>query len=100
MSCEESGDVKIVFFFCCSSKQEIPRKEKLIVEKLRKQPLQPGPVGYGPYTSIADPKRELAESLPLCHPNEDYLKDFTPMQGTRTRSAFGKFFMVAFNFIL
>ncbi|XP_040157925.1 WD repeat-containing and planar cell polarity effector protein fritz isoform X2 [Anopheles arabiensis] len=59
---------------------EIPRKEKLIVEKLRKQPLQPGPVGYGPYTSIADPKRELAESLPLCHPNEDYLKDFTPMQ--------------------
>lgn len=30
---------------------------------------------------IADPKRELAESLPLCHPNDDYLKDFTPMQG-------------------
>ncbi|XP_049531237.1 WD repeat-containing and planar cell polarity effector protein fritz [Anopheles darlingi] len=60
---------------------EIPRKEKLIVEKLRKQPmmLPPGPVGYGPF-SIADPKRELAESLPLCHPNEDYLKDFTPMQ--------------------
>uniref|UniRef100_A0A182PJN4 Uncharacterized protein n=1 Tax=Anopheles epiroticus TaxID=199890 RepID=A0A182PJN4_9DIPT len=59
---------------------EIPRKEKLMVEKLRKQPLQPGTVGYGPYGSIADPKRELAESLPLCHPNEDYLKDFTPMQ--------------------
>uniref|UniRef100_A0A182SRL9 Uncharacterized protein n=1 Tax=Anopheles maculatus TaxID=74869 RepID=A0A182SRL9_9DIPT len=58
---------------------EIPRKEKLLVEKLRKQPMQPGPVGYGPF-SIADPKRELAESLPLCHPNEDYLKDFTPMQ--------------------
>uniref|UniRef100_A0A182K5W9 Uncharacterized protein n=1 Tax=Anopheles christyi TaxID=43041 RepID=A0A182K5W9_9DIPT len=64
---------------------EIPRKEKLMVEKLRKQPLQPGPVGYGPYGSIADPKRELAESLPLCHPNEDYLKDFTPMQGKRSR---------------
>ncbi|XP_052891916.1 WD repeat-containing and planar cell polarity effector protein fritz [Anopheles moucheti] len=58
---------------------EIPRKEKLLVEKLRKQPMPPGPVGYGPF-SIADPKRELAESLPLCHPNEDYLKDFTPMQ--------------------
>uniref|UniRef100_A0A182J9D5 WD repeat-containing and planar cell polarity effector protein fritz n=1 Tax=Anopheles atroparvus TaxID=41427 RepID=A0A182J9D5_ANOAO len=58
---------------------EIPRKEKLMVEKLRKQPIPPGPVGYGPFP-IADPKRELAESLPLCHPNEDYLKDFTPMQ--------------------
>ncbi|XP_058060180.1 WD repeat-containing and planar cell polarity effector protein fritz [Anopheles bellator] len=62
---------------------EIPRKEKLIVEKLRKQPMMlptgGSSVGYGPF-SIADPKRELAESLPLCHPNEDYLKDFTPMQ--------------------
>lgn len=28
-----------------------------------------------------DPRRELRESLPLCHPNnhDDYLKDFTPM---------------------
>jgi hypothetical protein len=26
-----------------------------------------------------DPRRELAESLPLCHPNEDYLKDFLPV---------------------
>ncbi|XP_058116655.1 WD repeat-containing and planar cell polarity effector protein fritz [Anopheles ziemanni] len=59
---------------------EIPRKEKLMVEKLRKQPMPPGPVGYGGPFPIADPKRELAESLPLCHPNEDYLKDFTPMQ--------------------
>ncbi|KAL1404735.1 hypothetical protein pipiens_005237 [Culex pipiens pipiens] len=51
---------------------EIPRKDKL-GEKSRKPPPQ--------YNSlIADPKRELAESLPLCHPNDDYLKDFTPMQ--------------------
>ncbi|KXJ73953.1 hypothetical protein RP20_CCG014676 [Aedes albopictus] len=50
---------------------EIPRKDKQ-GEKSRKPP----------YSSmIADPKRELAESLPLCHPNDDYLKDFTPMQG-------------------
>lgn len=28
---------------------------------------------------ITDPQRELAESLPLCHPNEEYLKDFTPI---------------------
>lgn len=26
-----------------------------------------------------DPRRELADSLPLCHPHDDYLKDFTPM---------------------
>lgn len=50
---------------------EIPRKDKL-GEKSRKPP------SYNPL--IADPKRELAESLPLCHPNDDYLKDFTPMQ--------------------
>lgn len=29
---------------------------------------------------ITDPQRELAESLPLCHPNEDYLKDFAPVR--------------------
>ncbi|XP_053693139.1 WD repeat-containing and planar cell polarity effector protein fritz [Sabethes cyaneus] len=50
---------------------EIPRKDKL-AEKVRKSP------SYNPL--IADPRRELAESLPLCHPNDDYLKDFTPMQ--------------------
>lgn len=26
-----------------------------------------------------DPRRELQESLPLCHPHDDYLKDFQPM---------------------
>lgn len=28
---------------------------------------------------LTDPQRELADSLPLCHPNDDYLKDFTPI---------------------
>ncbi|KOX77236.1 WD repeat-containing and planar cell polarity effector protein fritz [Melipona quadrifasciata] len=28
---------------------------------------------------LTDPKRELAESLPLCLGNEDYLKDFQPL---------------------
>lgn len=32
-------------------------------------------------TGMMDPRRELADSLPLCHPNDDYLKDFTPMNG-------------------
>ncbi|XP_076257346.1 WD repeat-containing and planar cell polarity effector protein fritz isoform X2 [Rhynchophorus ferrugineus] len=27
---------------------------------------------------LTNPQKELAESLPLCHPNDDYLKDFTP----------------------
>ncbi|XP_011869415.1 PREDICTED: uncharacterized protein LOC105562881 [Vollenhovia emeryi] len=30
-------------------------------------------------THVMDPKRELAESLPLCLGNEDYLKDFQPL---------------------
>lgn len=30
-------------------------------------------------TYMMDPRRELAESLPLCHPNDDYLKDFSPV---------------------
>lgn len=30
-------------------------------------------------THSMDPKRELAESLPLCLGNEDYLKDFQPL---------------------
>ncbi|CAG9764110.1 unnamed protein product [Ceutorhynchus assimilis] len=29
---------------------------------------------------LTDPQRELAASLPLCHPNEDYLKDFAPVR--------------------
>lgn len=29
---------------------------------------------------VMDPQKELADSLPLCHPNEDYLKDFAPIK--------------------
>lgn len=36
---------------------------------------------------LTDPRRELADSLPLCHPNDDYLKDFTPMNGTYANPA-------------
>lgn len=52
--------------------QEIPRKEKPIKR----------PNGYHPM--VTDPRRELADSLPLCHPNDEYLKDFTPMSGRLT----------------
>ncbi|XP_055608329.1 WD repeat-containing and planar cell polarity effector protein fritz [Uranotaenia lowii] len=58
---------------------EIPRKDKMLLgDKARK------PVTYN--SLIADPRRELAESLPLCHPNDDYLKDFTPMQDVITNN--------------
>lgn len=32
--------------------------------------------------SMTNPQKELAESLPLCSPNDDYLKDFSPMPPT------------------
>ncbi|KAJ8968864.1 hypothetical protein NQ317_016072, partial [Molorchus minor] len=38
-----------------------------------KRPQRPPPPPH-----ITDPQKELADSLPLCHPNEDYLKDFAP----------------------
>lgn len=41
-----------------------------------KRPQRPPP----PPSHVTDPQRELANSLPLCHPNEDYLKDFTPVR--------------------
>lgn len=31
-------------------------------------------------TSKFDSRRELQESLPMHNPNEDYLKDFTPVR--------------------
>ncbi|KAG5890065.1 hypothetical protein JTB14_003630 [Gonioctena quinquepunctata] len=33
-----------------------------------------------PPPHVTDPQKELADSLPLCHPNEDYLKDFAPVR--------------------
>nr|XP_023016228.1 WD repeat-containing and planar cell polarity effector protein fritz [Leptinotarsa decemlineata] len=40
-----------------------------------KRPQRPLPPAH-----VTDPQKELADSLPLCHPNEDYLKDFTPVR--------------------
>lgn len=40
-----------------------------------KRPQRPPPPPH-----VTDPQRELANSLPLCHPNEDYLKDFAPVR--------------------
>lgn len=40
-----------------------------------KRPQRPPPPPH-----VTDPQKELADSLPLCHPNEDYLKDFAPVR--------------------
>ncbi|XP_037886123.1 WD repeat-containing and planar cell polarity effector protein fritz isoform X1 [Glossina fuscipes] len=55
--------------------QEIPRKEKTLIMK-RNAYARPPPTPSRNYTN---PKKELADSLPLCHPNDDYLKDFNPL---------------------
>lgn len=52
--------------------QEIPRKEKPQVPK-RNGYSRPLP------RNITNPKKELADSLPLCHPHDEYLKDFNPL---------------------
>lgn len=51
---------------------EISRKEKIVTfnDRMKRKTVYPG---------IMDPRRELAESLPLSHPNEDYLKNFSPV---------------------
>ncbi|XP_055917753.1 WD repeat-containing and planar cell polarity effector protein fritz isoform X2 [Eupeodes corollae] len=49
---------------------EIPRKEK---------PLPPKRNGHTRPRNLTNPKKELADSLPLCHPHDDYLKDFDPL---------------------
>ncbi|KAL7034656.1 hypothetical protein ACKWTF_008043 [Chironomus riparius] len=51
---------------------EISRKEKTVNFNERIMKRKTYPPGYDPI------KRELAASLPLCHPNEEYLKDFLP----------------------
>lgn len=40
-----------------------------------KRPVRPVPPAH-----LTDPQKELADSLPLCSPNEDYLKDFAPVR--------------------
>lgn len=59
---------------------EISRKEKIVTFNDRMK-RKPGILGR------TDPRRELAESLPLCHPNEDYLKDFSPVSTDRLKDA-------------
>ncbi|XP_017784359.1 PREDICTED: WD repeat-containing and planar cell polarity effector protein fritz [Nicrophorus vespilloides] len=44
------------------------------------------PVRVPPPAHVMNPQKELADSLPLCHPNEDYLKDFTPIQRESSES--------------
>lgn len=44
-----------------------------------KRPVRPSPPAH-----MTDPQKELADSLPLCHPNEDYLKDFAPVRKSET----------------
>lgn len=51
---------------------EISRKEKIVNFNERVIKRKVYPPGYDPI------RRELAESLPLCHPNDEYLKDFLP----------------------
>ncbi|KAJ6646803.1 WD repeat-containing and planar cell polarity effector protein fritz [Pseudolycoriella hygida] len=50
---------------------EISRKDKQQNDRIKR------PNGF--HKLMTDPQRELADSLPLCHPNDEYLKDFTPM---------------------
>ncbi|XP_037033814.1 WD repeat-containing and planar cell polarity effector protein fritz [Bradysia coprophila] len=50
---------------------EISRKDKLQSDRTKR------PNGF--HKLMTDPQRELADSLPLCHPNDEYLKDFMPM---------------------
>ena len=53
--------------------QEISREKDKSNERLMKR--------KSLHPMMMDPRRELAESLPLSHPNDDYLKNFTPMSG-------------------
>lgn len=51
---------------------EISRKEKVVNfnDRMKRKTVFPG---------MMDPRRELRDSLPLCHPNEDYLGLFSPV---------------------
>lgn len=64
---------------------EIPRKEKQLERLKGGRPMGPSSLLPPSASSSSmkrmmytDPKRELRDSLPLCSPNEDYLKDFQP----------------------
>lgn len=58
-----------------------------LVPEIARKPIPLGGGGAKQRTSngflrLTDPQRELADSLPLCHPNDDYLKDFTPISSS------------------
>jgi WD repeat-containing and planar cell polarity effector protein len=55
---------------------EIPRKEKFYIPNERMMMIPKNRRGL-------DPRRELAESLPLYNPEEEYLKDFSPVTSDR-----------------
>ncbi|XP_055386083.1 WD repeat-containing and planar cell polarity effector protein fritz isoform X2 [Condylostylus longicornis] len=56
---------------------DLPRKEKPIPMK-RNGFIFSSPSSKG-NSYVMDPEKELAESLPLCNPREEYLKDFNPV---------------------
>lgn len=66
----EKNKVKFSDTITVATVPEIPRKEK-----------PPKRNGFR-----MDPRRELADSLPLCHPQDEYLKLFTPMSGKKFKS--------------
>ncbi|XP_967164.3 WD repeat-containing and planar cell polarity effector protein fritz [Tribolium castaneum] len=59
-----------------------------------KRPARPPPPPH-----FTDPQKELADSLPLCHPNEDYLKDFNPVRRRESEEAQPKIKVVHFGVV-
>ncbi|XP_075152286.1 WD repeat-containing and planar cell polarity effector protein fritz isoform X2 [Haematobia irritans] len=68
-----SDTVQVAVVPAVVSFQEIPRRDKTLITKRN---------GYSrpPPRNFTNPKKELQDSLPLCHPHDDYLKDFNPLQ--------------------
>lgn len=58
----------MLFYFL----KDIPRREKYHTEKPKRSNVYRAP-------GMSDSRKELQDSLPLCHPHDDYLKDFNPM---------------------
>lgn len=69
----EKNKVKFSDVVAIAVVPEISRKDKLQNDRAKR------PNAF--HKLLTDPQRELADSLPLCHPNDEYLKDFAPMSG-------------------
>ncbi|XP_013104530.2 WD repeat-containing and planar cell polarity effector protein fritz isoform X2 [Stomoxys calcitrans] len=67
-----SDTVQVAVVPAVISLQEIPRRDKPLISK-RNGYARPAPRNF------TNPKKELQDSLPLCHPHDDYLKDFNPL---------------------